>query len=142
MKYKYTFIKQDELFLKEGYNQFIISNDLIHLKNRIKGSHGLDYYKNDENSFGAKLVKAANFKFNRRIGDSENFIIHYNSYHAGLCHLTNYDEFNYGAFGTINPGTDSSKTKKTDYTTTDISNCILSAVKESDKTISSFFKNL
>ena len=48
--YKYTFIKQDELFLKEGYNQFIISNDLIHLKNRIKGSHGLDYYKNNENN--------------------------------------------------------------------------------------------
>ena len=57
--------------------------------------HSIRYYKNDENSFGAKLVKAANFKFNRRIGDSENFIIHYNSYHAGLCHLTNYDEFNY-----------------------------------------------
>ena len=54
----------------------------------------------------------------------------------------NYDEFNYGAFGTMNPGTDSSKTKKTDYTTTDISNCNVSALKESDKTIRSFFKNL
>ena len=54
--------------------------------------HSIRYYKNDENSFGAKLVKAANFKFNRRIGDSENFIIHYNSYHAGLCHNSNYDD--------------------------------------------------
>lgn len=54
------------------------------------------YYKNDENSFGAKLVKAANFKLKTRIGDSENFIIHYNSPHDGLCHVTdddpNYDK--------------------------------------------------
>lgn len=54
------------------------------------------YYKNDENSFGAKLVKAANLKLNTRIGDSENFIIHYNSPHDGLCHVTdddpNYDK--------------------------------------------------
>jgi hypothetical protein len=54
----------------------------------------------------------------------------------------NYDEFNYGAFGTMNPGTDSSKTKKTDYTTPDISNCDVSELKESDKTIKTFFKNL
>ncbi len=58
--------------------------------------HSIRYYKNDENSFGAKLVKAANFKLNTRIGDSENFIIHYNSPHDGLCNVTdddpNYDK--------------------------------------------------
>ena len=57
--------------------------------------HSIRYYKNDENSFGAKLVKAANFKLKTRIGDSENFIIHYNSPHDGLCHNSNYDDANY-----------------------------------------------
>ena len=58
--------------------------------------HSIRYYINDENSFAAKLVKAANFKLNTRIGDSENFIIHYNSPHDGLCNVTdddpNYDK--------------------------------------------------
>lgn len=48
--YQNTFIAKDDLFLKEGYNQFIISYDLIHLKNRIKNSYGLDYYEiNNDN---------------------------------------------------------------------------------------------
>ena len=55
----------------------------------------------------------------------------------------NYDEFNYGAFGTINPGTDATNiNNETDYTTPDISNCDVSTLKESDKTIMTFFKNL
>ncbi len=48
--YKYNYIKQDELFLNDGYKQFIISYDLIHLKNKIKGSYGLDYYQNNDSN--------------------------------------------------------------------------------------------
>jgi hypothetical protein len=48
--YQNTFIKQDELFLRDNYNQFIISYDLIHLKNRIKESYGIDYYQNNNDN--------------------------------------------------------------------------------------------
>lgn len=56
----------------------------------------------------------------------------------------NYDEYDYSKFGTINKRTpiNNVKTNK-DYTTTvDTSNCVVSAVKDSDKTISAFFKTL
>lgn len=41
------YIQQDDLFLKDGYNQFMISQDLIHLKNKLKGAYGLDYCQNN-----------------------------------------------------------------------------------------------
>ena len=72
------------------------NGDILFPKIGGQVQHSIRYYKNDENSFGAKLVKAANFKLKTRIGDSENFIIHYNSPHDGLCHVTdddpNYDK--------------------------------------------------
>jgi hypothetical protein len=56
----------------------------------------------------------------------------------------NYDEYDYGKFGTINiPAANSNKPTDTDYTSTvDSSNCEVSILKESDKTIRSFFKTL
>jgi hypothetical protein len=56
----------------------------------------------------------------------------------------NYDEYDYGKFGTINPSSSTTnKGTKTDYVETeDDSNCIVGPLKESDKTISTFFKTL
>ncbi len=60
----------------------------------------------------------------------------------------NYDEYDYGKFGTINitaasRAATANKPKDTDYTSTvDSSNCDVSILKESDKTIRSFFKTL
>jgi glycosyltransferase involved in cell wall biosynthesis len=42
------YIQQDDLFLKNGYTQFIISQDLLHLKNKLKEAYGLDYCQNNE----------------------------------------------------------------------------------------------
>jgi hypothetical protein len=73
--YKYSFIEQDELFLNDGYKQFIISYDLLHLKNKIKESYGLDYYKDNEDNllfFGLynylDLELLINIKNNKKIG--------------------------------------------------------------------------
>lgn len=44
------YIQQDDLFLKDGYNQFMISQDLLHLKNRLRGAYGMDYYQNNESN--------------------------------------------------------------------------------------------
>jgi hypothetical protein len=44
------YIQQDDLFLKDGYNQFMISQDLLHLKNRLNEAYGLDYYQNNESN--------------------------------------------------------------------------------------------
>lgn len=49
------------------------------------------YYKNSDNSFGAKIVKAAFPSLSTNVGYNENFIIHYNSYGAGLSHLIKDD---------------------------------------------------
>jgi len=50
INYQSSYIQQDDLFLKNGYSQFIISQDLIHLKNKLKESYGLDYYQNQESN--------------------------------------------------------------------------------------------
>ena len=44
------YIQQDDLFLKNGYSQFMISQDLLHLKNRLKEAYGLDYCQNNESN--------------------------------------------------------------------------------------------
>ena len=44
------YIQQDDLFLKNGYTQFIISQDLLHLKNKLKEAYGLDYCQNNESN--------------------------------------------------------------------------------------------
>ena len=49
-KFQSPYIQQDNLFLKDGYNQFIISQDLLHLKNKLHGAYGLDYYQNHESN--------------------------------------------------------------------------------------------
>ena len=49
------------------------------------------YYKNNEHSFGAKIVKAAFPLVSTNITNNENFIIHYNSFGSGLSHLINDD---------------------------------------------------
>ena len=49
------------------------------------------YYKNNDNSFGAKIVKAAFPLVSTNVANNENFIIHYDSYGAGLSHLINDD---------------------------------------------------
>jgi hypothetical protein len=49
-KYKSPYIEHDPLFLKDGYTQFIVSQDLLHLKNRIKEAYGLDYFQINENN--------------------------------------------------------------------------------------------
>jgi glycosyltransferase involved in cell wall biosynthesis len=46
--YQTKYIQQDDLFLKNGYTQFIISQDLLHLKNKLKEAYGLDYCQNNE----------------------------------------------------------------------------------------------
>jgi glycosyltransferase involved in cell wall biosynthesis len=45
-----TYIQQDNLFLNDGYCQFMISQDLLHLKNKMRGAYGLDYYQNNESN--------------------------------------------------------------------------------------------
>ena len=50
LNYQSAYIQQDDLFLKNGYNQYIISQDLIHLKNKVKEAYGLDYYQNNESN--------------------------------------------------------------------------------------------
>jgi len=50
VRYQSAYIQQDDLFLKNGYNQFIISQDLIHLKNKVKEAYGLDYYQYNEDN--------------------------------------------------------------------------------------------
>jgi hypothetical protein len=61
----------------------------------------------------------------------------------------NYDEYDYGKFGTINKSTNKTTASdikaayNTDYTTTDdTSGCEVSTIDDSDKTISAFFKTL
>jgi hypothetical protein len=56
----------------------------------------------------------------------------------------NYDEYDYSKFGTINEKTPLNyvKPNKNYIATIDTSNCIVSPMKESDKTISAFFKSL
>ena len=48
--YQSKYIQHDDLFLKNGYTQFIISQDLLHLKNRLKEAYGLDYCQNNESN--------------------------------------------------------------------------------------------
>lgn len=50
INYQSTYIQRDYLFLKNGYNQFMISQDLIHLKNRLKEAYELDYCQNQDNN--------------------------------------------------------------------------------------------
>ncbi|MFZ9587873.1 MAG: CHASE2 domain-containing protein, partial [Crocinitomicaceae bacterium] len=53
------------------------------------------YYKNDEASFGAKLIHAAFPKKDTKVGHQESFLIHYNSIEAGLCHLNDVENPHY-----------------------------------------------
>jgi len=71
------YIQQDDLFLKYGYTQFIISQDLLHLKNRFKEAYGLDYCQNTETNllfFGLynyadlELLEAFNKNNDKRVG--------------------------------------------------------------------------
>ena len=48
--YQSPYLHQDDLFFKNGYNQFMISQDLIHLKNKLKEAYGLDYCQNNESN--------------------------------------------------------------------------------------------
>ena len=48
--YQPKYIQQDDLFLKYGYTQFIISQDLLHLKNKLKEAYGFDYCQNNESN--------------------------------------------------------------------------------------------
>lgn len=41
------YIQKDDLFLKYGYTQFMVSQDLLHLKNRLKEAYGLSYCQNN-----------------------------------------------------------------------------------------------
>ena len=50
VNYHSSYIHQDDLFLNNGYNQYMISQDLIHLKNRLKEAYKLDYYQNNESN--------------------------------------------------------------------------------------------
>jgi hypothetical protein len=50
VNYQSSYIQKDDLFLRNGYNQFMISQDLIHLKNRLKEAYELDYYQNKESN--------------------------------------------------------------------------------------------
>lgn len=43
-----SYIEIDRLFLEMGYKQFVISQDLLHLKNKIKNAYGLDYYQEED----------------------------------------------------------------------------------------------
>ena len=54
----------------------------------------------------------------------------------------NYDEFDYGKFGTINPATNINNLPPVYTSTNDVSSCVVSTVKESDKTVTAFFKTL
>jgi hypothetical protein len=55
----------------------------------------------------------------------------------------NYDEYDYDKFGTINTKPSLNKVTDTDYTSTnDSSNCEISTLDDSEKTISAFFKTL
>jgi hypothetical protein len=54
----------------------------------------------------------------------------------------NYDEFDYGKFGTINPETNINNKPPVYTSTIDASSCVVSSIKESDKTLSAFFKDL
>jgi len=49
------------------------------------------YYHDKENSFAAKLVKTAYPKANVKIGNSENFIIRYNTINDGLSHVNDME---------------------------------------------------
>jgi glycosyltransferase involved in cell wall biosynthesis len=49
-EFKSPYIEKDNLFLKDGYNQFMISQDLLHLKNKLKEAYGLDYCQNNESN--------------------------------------------------------------------------------------------
>jgi hypothetical protein len=43
-----SYIQQDDLFLRNEYKQFIISQDLLHLKNKFKEAYGLEYFQFQE----------------------------------------------------------------------------------------------
>jgi len=43
--YENPYINIDDLFINYGYKQFIISQDLLHLKNKLKNAYNLDYYQ-------------------------------------------------------------------------------------------------
>jgi len=75
--YQSKYIQQDDLFIKNGYTQFIISQDLLHLKNKLKEAYGLDYCQNNETNllfFGMynyadlELLEAFNKNNDKKIG--------------------------------------------------------------------------
>ena len=49
-KYQFSYITHDDLFLKDNYKQFIISQDLLHLKNKFKEAYGLEYFQFQESN--------------------------------------------------------------------------------------------
>ena len=75
--YQPKYVQQDDLFLKYGYTQFMISQDLLHLKNRIKEAYGLDYCQNNQSNllfFGLynyadlELLEAFNKNNDKKVG--------------------------------------------------------------------------
>lgn len=53
------------------------------------------YYSNKNNSFGAKIVKAAFPLIATNVGNNEHFLIHYNSSGAGVSHLNKRENKQY-----------------------------------------------
>jgi hypothetical protein len=49
-KHQSSYINNDDLFLRNEYKQFIISQDLLHLKNRFKEAYGLEYFQFQESN--------------------------------------------------------------------------------------------
>jgi hypothetical protein len=77
INYKSSYITQDDLFLKDNYNQFIISQDLLHLKNRFKEAYGLEYFQFQQSNvlyFGMynysdlELLEAFDKNNNKKVG--------------------------------------------------------------------------
>lgn len=75
---------------------FINNGDTRFPKIDDNEQRSLRYYKNDKNSFGAQLANAAFPKFSVQLNNKENFLIHYNSIHSGLCHLMDDENQFYG----------------------------------------------
>lgn len=70
-----------------GDISFLNNGDIRFPKLGEVEQRSIRYYKNNDNSFAAKIVKAAFPLVSTKVANNENFIIHYNSFGAGLSHL-------------------------------------------------------
>ncbi|MFN5442003.1 MAG: CHASE2 domain-containing protein, partial [Flavobacteriia bacterium] len=81
----------DVIFAKGGQNDIHFKNcgDVRFPKSEEHEQRTIRYYKNNQNTFASKLVKAYDKKQKTSVGGKPDFLLHYNAINGGLSHLIN-----------------------------------------------------